>query len=64
MQPSDDYNNTPWSVELINAGAVAWLHTDQYWTGDPVVIPAGTTLERFCQLIRNGNGNVYLPNNT
>jgi hypothetical protein len=61
--PCEGHYNSPWSVEQINAGAVAWLRTSRYSDGNPVVIPAGTTLERFCELIREGGGTVYLSNN-
>lgn len=58
--PCDTCYNSPWSVEQINAGAVAWLRATQQADGKPIVIPAGTTLERFCKLIREGGGSVYL----
>lgn len=52
--------NSPWSVQRINAGAVAWLQTSRWIGGDPIVIMAGTTIEDFCQKIREGGGRVYL----
>jgi len=58
--PCEGHLNSPWSVEQINAGAVAWLRTSRWRTCKPVIIPAGTTLERFCELIREGGGKVYL----
>jgi len=60
--PSFGHCNSPWSVEQINAGAVAWLRTSRYSPGKPVVIPAGTTMERFYALIRKGGGTVYMAN--
>ena len=60
--PDYGHCNSPWSVEQINASAVAWLRTSRYSNGKPVVILAGTTLERFCELIREGGGAVYLSN--
>jgi len=60
--PCEGHCNSPWSVEQINAGAVAWLRTSRWRTGKPVIIPTGTTLERFCELIREGGGAVYLAN--
>ena len=60
--PAEGHNNSPWSVEQINAGAVAWLRTDSYRTTKPVIIPAGVTIERFCELIHEGGGTVYLAN--
>ena len=49
--------NSPWSVEQINRGAVAWLQ-DRYGYSD-VVIPAGTTLEDFKKLVAKAGGKVY-----
>lgn len=60
--PCEGHCNSPWSVEQINAGAVAWLRTSRWRSGKLVIVPAGTTLERFCELIREGGGNVYVPN--
>ena len=60
--PCEGHCNSPWSVEQINAGAVAWLRTSRYRSGKPVIIPAGVTLARFCELIRHGGGSVFLPN--
>lgn len=60
-QPKDDHTNSPWSVDQINAGAIAWLRTHSYMNGEHVIIPAGVTLDEFCVLIRKGCGNVYLP---
>jgi hypothetical protein len=61
-QPHDHYHNSPWSVEQINAGAVAWLVTSKSSDNKWVTIPAGTTLDRFCELIRIGGGTVFLAN--
>lgn len=61
--PCYAHTNSPWSVEQINAGAVAWLRTSSWRAELPVLIAAGTTLDRFCELIRAGGGNVYLANN-
>jgi len=59
--PSEGHCNSPWSVEQINAGAVAWLRSSRWKTGKPIVIPAGTTFARFCELIGEGGGTVYFP---
>lgn len=58
--PCDDYINSPWSVEQINAGAIAWLRTHEGHAGEPVIIPAGTTLNHFCELVHEGGGEAYL----
>jgi hypothetical protein len=56
--PCSNYPNSPWSVEQINAGAVAWLRSSY----PPItVIPAGVTLPQFRQLIERGGGTVYFP---
>ena len=62
--PREGHYNSPWSVEQINAGAVAWLRTSRWRSGKPVIIPAGVTLARFCELIRDGGGLVFLPNSS
>jgi len=56
-QPCDDYDNSPYSVQAINAGACAWLA--QLYTKDPLCIPAGTTLADFRELIHKAGGVVY-----
>lgn len=59
--PCEGLNNSPWTVQQINAGAIAWLRTSRYRSGPIVVIPAGTTLVDFCKLVEQGGGTVYLP---
>lgn len=59
-QPYSGHCNSPYSVKDINAGVVAWLWTPK-WAKEQVVIPAGTTLYEFGNLIRKGGGNVYIP---
>jgi hypothetical protein len=56
--PCDHHTNSPFSVEQINAGAVAWLRTAR-WCKEPLVIPAGTTLSEFVRLIEKAGGTVY-----
>lgn len=49
--------NPDWSVEQINKGCVPWLSTAL----EPfIAITAGTPLSKFCELIRQGGGKVYL----
>lgn len=52
-QPCDGYSNSPYSVEDINKGAIAWLHTDKY------NIQAGTTMEEFIKIIKDNGGYIY-----
>lgn len=54
-QPCENHLNSPYSVQSINKGAVAWL----YNPSKKVAIPAGTDLVTFYQLIREGDGEVY-----
>ena len=56
--PSEGHLNSPWSVEQINAGAVVWLRSGGMH-GKGVAIPAGVSLVRFSELIREGGGEVY-----
>ena len=59
-QPCEPHLNSPFSVEQINAGAVAWLRSPSY-AEDPVAIPAGTTLDEFIRIVTSAGGTVYLP---
>jgi hypothetical protein len=58
-QPCDGHRNSPWSVEQINAGAVAWLRSPSYVGRRKIVIPAGTPLSQFKSLINKAGGCVY-----
>lgn len=51
--------NSPWSVEQINAGVVAWLVTPTWSSGKTVAIPAGTPLDEFCRLVKESGGDIY-----
>jgi len=51
--------NSSYSVQQINAGAVAWLTTARWSTVPQVVIPAGTTLDDFIRLVERAGGEVY-----
>ena len=52
--------NSPWSVEQINAGAVAWLQTDKWVPEEQkTIIPAGATMSEFRAAIKKSGGNVY-----
>lgn len=48
-----DNCNSPYSVEQINNGATDWLRSDK------VSIPAGTTYEKFCGIIKECGGKIY-----
>lgn len=57
--PGDYSANSPYSVEMINAGAVAWLIRDRHESGPMVVIPAGVSVEEFIEKIESCGGKVY-----
>lgn len=57
--PSDGHNNSPFSVEQINAGAIAWLRASRWRSDCKIIIPAGTPLDEFKTLIEAGGGHVY-----
>jgi hypothetical protein len=62
--PNEGYINSPFSVDMINAGAIAWLRSSRYmdWEKETVVcVHAGTPLKEFITLIEKGGGKVYLP---
>lgn len=62
VEPREYHLNSPYSVEVINGGNIAWLRTDPYETArDPVAIMAGTPLTTFCATIEALGGTVYLP---
>ena len=64
VAPSENHVNSPWSVQAINKGAVAWL-IPNVWRGDEAdkfdPIPAGTGLADFVKIIERSGGEVYVP---
>lgn len=57
--PADRHYNSPYSVDMINAGAVAWLSgTDT--DGKPIAIQAGASIEEFKQKVRQCGGKIYV----
>lgn len=57
LTPDDGHTNSPWSVEMINRGEVAWLRSDG-GTSPPIM--AGTTMEDFIARIRAAGGKVFV----
>ncbi len=57
--PSEGHSNSPFSVEQINAGAIAWLRTSR-WEECAVNIFAGTTFPDFVKLIHKAGGHVFV----
>lgn len=58
--PREGHSNSPFSVETINSGAVAWLRSST-WSKVKIAIQAGATLEEFIDKIELVGGEVYLP---
>ena len=59
IEPREGLCNSPFSVDSINMGAVAWLRSPE-WADHSVIIPAWTTLKEFVRLVRLVGGNVYM----
>jgi hypothetical protein len=57
--PCDGCLNSQWSVEQINAGAVAWLASQGI--NPPVAIVAGTLFDQFVEKVQGVGGTVYFP---
>lgn len=54
--------NTPFAVEDVNTGVIAWLWESSAPNHRPrVVIPAGTTFKRFAELVAAAGGTVGDP---
>lgn len=52
--PCDDFEyNSPFSIEDINAGAIAWIRTDKF------NIPAKTSYKDFIKIIKENYGKVW-----
>lgn len=57
--PRDSCINSGFSVEQINAGAIAWLRSSNI--SPPIVIHAGATIDEFTAKIKAAGGTVFLP---
>lgn len=58
-QPYEGHFNSPWTVEQINRGAVAWLRSDNYTQHTKVNVMAGCTYDEFIKAVKLGGGKVY-----
>ena len=58
--PDTEFRNSPYSVDQINAGAVAWVRSDK-WADHAWAILAGATPEEFTRIIQAAGGTVYTP---
>lgn len=52
--PCDGHTNSPYSVEMINKGAVAWIATPDF------CIPAGCSLREFKKTIKKYGGKIFI----
>lgn len=60
ITPDYGHHNSPWTVENINSGAVAWLRSLN-WMKEVIVIQAGTGIQEFVDKVKESNGSVYMP---
>ena len=58
QSPCDNFCNSPYSVQDINNGAVAWLY-DRHGDSN-VAIHAGCGVEEFIDKVHKANGCVYI----
>lgn len=59
VTPVHGHCNSPWSVEDINAGQVAWLRSPS-WSKTNVAIHAGTPMDEFIRIVEEDGGKIYL----
>lgn len=57
VTPDDGQCNSPWSVEQINRGEVAWLRDRWHGKGRPIM--AGDTIEDFKNKMQEAGGSVW-----
>lgn len=60
-QPRDGHLNSPFSVEAINRGDIAWLRPGWNCPKGWKPIYAGTTLRDFIKMVTDAGAAVYLP---
>jgi len=53
-------SNSRYSVEMINSGAIAWLTSPSWGSGERVSIQAGASIDEFKSLVRKAGGTVYV----
>lgn len=58
-QPCEGHTNSPYSVEMINEGKVAWLESHS-WVKEPVRIFAGTPIDEFIVIMQKAGARVFL----
>lgn len=58
--PNHEHINSPYSVQMINRGDIAWLRPSWHSLKNVKPIHAGTTLEEFVKRVKEAGGRVYL----
>lgn len=58
--PASRWGNSPYSVQMINAGAVAWLSGNDK-DNTPIAIQACTSIEEFKMKVKQSGGTIYVP---
>ena len=60
IEPKENHCNSPYSVQDINRGEIAWLRSPS-WVAEEnrINIMAGTTFPEFLELISKSGGDVY-----
>jgi hypothetical protein len=58
--PTSHYDNSRYSVDMINAGAVAWLTGYDSTNKKHVAINAGASIEEFKEKVRQCGGKIYV----
>ena len=53
-EPCSGTDNSRYTVEQINKGAIAWIKTDDFF------IKAGTTYKEFVEIIKSNNGKIFV----
>lgn len=60
VTPEEGHHNSPFSVDAINAGAIAWLRPEAWAADNTKPIAAGTTLGAFKQAIKDAGGHIWV----
>lgn len=60
IEPRYEYHNSPFSVDDINNGAIAWLRSRNY-EDNKVFISAKTTIKEFIEKVEASGGEVFIP---
>ncbi len=57
--PAGTHYNSPYSVQMINAGAIAWLSGSDK-DNKPIVIQAGASIDEFKMKVKQSGGTIYV----